>query len=152
MNDRIINKVDPGQVKVGDIMTFTYYVKVKNATSDRLIVEDLDHENSELQINGTELIQNALSANFFTETQKIGKTQAAEILVQSVNRPFSVSFVKADGTSRELIGRLIKPEPLLGRSMVEDLELPKSEKNRIRQVDHRTIEWIIVEGVKYTVN
>jgi len=38
----------------------------------------------------------------------------------------------------------------LGRSMVEDLE-SSDKKNRMRQVDHRTIKWLIVDGVKYVV-
>ena len=47
-------------------------------------------------------------------------------------------------------GRLITPEPLLGRSMVEDLDLAVTE-HRQRLVDHRTIKFLIIEGVKYIV-
>jgi hypothetical protein len=38
---------------------------------------------------------------------------------------------------------------LLGRSHVEDLDI--TEGHRLRLVDHRTIRWIIVNCVKYTV-
>ena len=58
--------------------------------------------------------------------------------------------MKQDGTERTLRGKLVKPEPLLGRSMVEDLD-SDDKKNRLRQVDHRTINWLVVDGVKYTV-
>lgn len=37
----------------------------------------------------------------------------------------------------------------LGRTLIIDLNGPP--KNNFRQVDHRTIEWIIYRNVKYTV-
>jgi hypothetical protein len=33
--------------------------------------------------------------------------------------------------------------------MVEDLDI--SDGHRLRLVDHRTIEWLIVDGTKYSV-
>ena len=39
---------------------------------------------------------------------------------------------------------------LLGRSLCEDLDLPEG-RNRLREVDHRTIKYLIVDGVKYVV-
>jgi len=75
--------------------------------------------------------------------------KAAEILVNAYHRPLTVCFVKNDGTERTLRGRLVKPEPLLGRSTVEDLDVTNG--NRLRLVDHRTIKWIVVDGTKYTV-
>ncbi len=153
MYERKINKVEPKNVKAGDLMALVYYVKVKNASNNgtTLLVEDLDNTGSDIQVNGKELIETSYSADQHLEEEKVTKTQAAELLVHSANRPLSVSFLKVDGTERVIRGRLIKPEPLLGRSMVEDLDLPSTEKNRLRQVDHRTIQWLIVDGVKYTV-
>lgn len=149
--DRKINKVEPEKVKKGDLMAFTYYVKIKEATQkgETLLVEDVDNGMNEIRVQGKELIVGSYSADQFTEEEKVTKTRAAEILIHSVNRPFTVSFLKADETERVLRGRLVAPEPLLGRSMVEDLDT--TDKHRLRQVDHRTIQWIIVEGCKYTV-
>jgi hypothetical protein len=76
-------------------------------------------------------------------------TRAAEILITSFNRPLTVRFVKKQGGERVLRGRLLRPEPLLGRSYVEDLDAKGD--SRIRLVDHRTIKCLIVDGVKYTV-
>ena len=149
--DRKINKVEPQKVKKGDLMAFTYYVKIKESTQggETLLVEDVDNGLNEIRVQGKELVVGSYSADQYTEEEKVTKTRAAEILIHSVNRPFTVSFLKADETERILRGRLVAPEPLLGRSMVEDLDT--TDKHRLRQVDHRTINWIIVEGVKYVV-
>lgn len=151
MSDRKQNPVDPRQVSPGHLMAFTYYVKVETTqhNGENLLVNDLDNNNQRININGAELVKRSYSADQYAEEEKVSKTQAAEILVNSPNRPLTVSFDKADGTERVLRGRLIKPEPLLGRSMVEDLET--TDKNRVRQVDHRTIRFLIVDGVKYIV-
>jgi hypothetical protein len=152
MEDRKLNKVLPSKVAVDDLMAFVNYVKVNQvlANGEELIVTDLDHNTRKIKIAGKDLVENSLSADQFTETVKVTKTEAAEILISLHNRPFTVSFDKADGKERKLRGRLIKHEALLGRSMVEDLDEP-ADKNRVRQVDHRTINFIICEGVKYLV-
>jgi hypothetical protein len=55
-----------------------------------------------------------------------------------------------EGEERTLIGYLSKVEAKVGRSTVIDLELP-TDRDRIRQVDHRTINWLILKNVKYVV-
>lgn len=154
MTDRKINKVLANKVAVDDLMAFVNYVKVNQvlAGGEELIVTDQDHNTRKIKISGKDLVENSLSADQFTETEKVTKTEAAEILISLHNRPFTVSFEKADGKERVLRGRLIKHEALLGRSMVEDLdESASNPKGRVRQVDHRTINYLIVEGVKYIV-
>lgn len=154
MKDRKINEVVPSKVATNHLMAFVNYVKVKQVLSggDELIVSDLDHNRREIKISGKDLIKNSLSADQFTDTEKVTKTEAAEIMISLHNRPFTVSFNKADKSERILRGRLIKHEALLGRSMVEDLDEPlDSPKGRVRQVDHREINFLVVEGVKYLV-
>jgi len=154
MKDRKINKVLTGKVGTNDVMAFVNYVKVKQVLSggEELIVTDLDHNKRDIKITGKDLVENSLSADQFVATEKVTKTEAAEILITLFNRPFTVSFNKADKSERVLRGRFIKHEALLGRSMVEDLDEPAdSPKGRVRQVDHREINWLIVEGVKYIV-
>ena len=149
-DSRITHKVQSNKVATGDLMAFTYYVTIDqvNPVANFLRVKDIDNGGI-IDIRGKELIENSYSANQFTEEVYVSKTKAAEILVSSHNRPFTVSFQKTDGSERVLRGRLIRPEPLLGRSVVEDLETKDS--NRIRQIDHRTINFIIIECVKYIV-
>lgn len=150
--ERKINKIDPEKIQKDHLMAFVHYVKVGTVSHghDEIYVEDLDNEIKSLHVRGKELLANAYSADLYTEEETVGKTRAAEILVNSPNRPLTVCFEKQDGTERTLRGRLVRPEPLLGRSMVEDLDL--TGKDRLRQVDHRTIKFIIVDGVKYNVH
>jgi hypothetical protein len=154
MKDVKVKNITPNKVKDNDLMAFVNYVKVKKVASngEELIVSPLDKNSKDIRITGYDLVVNALSADQFETTEKVTKTEAAEILISSHNRPFTVSFNKADGSERVLRGRLIKPEPLLGRSMVEDLdESATAAKGRVRQVDHREINWLIVGGMKYLV-
>lgn len=151
MLDRKKFPTEPKNIKVDDLLAIVHYVKVKTVHKDgeELMVEDVDLTGKIIRVQGSDLISKSLSADQFTEETKISKMQAAEILIESHNKPFAVNFVKADGSERTLRGRLIRPEPLLGRSMVEDLDEPTA--NKMRQVDHRTINWLIVDGVKYVV-
>lgn len=146
-----INKISPNSIKTGDLMAIVHYVKVKNnnPANFEFFGEDVDQDKHIMRVQGKELLESAFSADQYAEEIKVSKTQAAEILVNSPNRPFTVSFTKSDGSERTLRGRLVCPEPLLGRSMVEDLD--ESSGHKLRQVDHRTISFIIVEGTKYTV-
>lgn len=142
---------DPATVKAGDLIAVIHYAKVQSANNggSELFVEDVDSPGKIIRIQGKELVARTLSADSFFEESDVTKTEAAQLLVESYNRPFTVNFIKADGSERTLRGRLIHPEPLMGRSMVEDLDA-LAPKN-IRQVDHRTINWLIVNGVKYVV-
>jgi hypothetical protein len=151
MNDRKKNRVNPAEVRLGDLMAFTYYARVEQVGvgGTKLVVSDLDSGIQNITVDGKELVEHALSADYFGEVEKVTKTKAAEMLVSSYGRPFTVCFEKTDGEDRTLRGRLVAPEPLLGRSQVEDLEQPL--KSRTRLVDHRTIHWLVVDGVKYVV-
>lgn len=147
MSERL-KTVKLSEVKKGHLMASINYVIVESKSGTQLATKDVDSGES-LYIRGVSLIEECLSADQFHSEEKVTKTRAAEILTSSYNRPFTVCFDKADGEERTLRGRLVHPEPLLGRSMVEDLDL--EGKNRARLVDHRTLKWLIVEGVKYIV-
>lgn len=151
MNTIKKHNVDPAKVNEGDLMAFIYWTKVKSTSSNGSVlgVANLDDDEGIIRINGKELIEKSFSADQYHEEEKVSKTRAAEILLHSVNRPFTVCFLKTNGNERVLRGRLVKPEPLLGRSMVEDLD--QKGVNRLRQVDHRTIKYLIVDGTKYIV-
>lgn len=150
--DRKTHKTKPENVKSGDLMAIMYYVKVKDKARDNqsMRVTDLDgNPGGDITVTGKDLIASSFSADSFQEEVKVGKLEAAELLISSHNRPLTVCFDKSDGTERILRGRLVSHEGLLGRSMVEDLDI--TDKNRLRQVDHRTLKWLVVEGVKYVV-
>ena len=46
-----------------------------------------------------------------------------------------------------MVCRLIKAESKLGRSTV--IDLLTSHENKFRMIDHRTIEYIIINNTKY---
>jgi hypothetical protein len=134
-----------------ELLAFVYYATVDDIGrgGKTLHMTDVDR-GMEFKVEGQQLIESSLSADQFHTTKKTTKTKVAEMLVQAYNRPFTVCFTKTDGKERTLRGRLIQPEPLLGRSMVEDLDLERTT-HRMRQVDHRTIKFLILDGVKYEV-
>lgn len=135
-------------IKKDQLMAFIYYGTVIDIGPDCITVQDVDH-NRQMLVSGSRIIETAESADLFDQEEKVTKTTIAEKLISCCNKPFTVCFETADGKERILRGRLIKPEPLLGRSMVEDLDIKK--KNKIRLVDHRTLKWLIVENIKWSI-
>lgn len=130
------------------IISLTKYARVKSTIGNALIVEDL-HNGEEFQIIGRDLQEVCLSADKFSETSVVSKTEMVQKLVESYGRPFTVVFEKANGKTRPLRGRLLSSENLFGRSTVEDLDQPDGK--RIRLVDHRTISSLIVDNTLYTL-
>lgn len=132
----------------GEFAAVTHYVKVTNVGADQITVEDVNLKNMKFDIKGKELLDNAKSASHFTETKKVSRTELATMLSTCYNTPFTINFDKADGQNRTLVGKLVEPEPILGRSKVFDFEEPTVAW---KQADHRTLHWMIVNGVKYQV-
>ena len=146
------------------------YVKVKN------------EDGFEWDIAGNIIAKECYSTHV-DEEKKISKTAIAEMLMHARDAVVVVNFNKqasadtvhakltdADGKkiTKKLLGSLLKgeertmtgyvigAEPVLGRSILLDLEKEKTVDakgwdSRQRQVDHRTINWIVYKNVKYTV-
>jgi hypothetical protein len=140
--------VNANAVKKGDIMALVYWVQVDNAYPNSMSVHHIDNKEP-FNVNGNSLIEKCYSADVFESTTKITKTQMAEKLTVSWNKPFTVVFTKQDGEKRVLRGKLVAPEPLLGRSQVHDLDV--TDGSPLRLVDHRTLEFLIVDNVRYTL-
>ena len=131
--------------KKNNIVSLTKYFVVDSATNSKVSARDMD-TNEMVEIKGVQLVESLSSADYFTSTQKQSKTELAEILINAGVRPFTVVFEKQNGEKRIMRARFLSTEPLLGRSIVSDLD----EGGQIKQVDHRTIESIIIDKVKYT--
>ena len=131
--------------KKNNIVSLTKYFVVDSATNSKVSARDMD-TNEMVEIKGVQLVESLSSADYFTSTQKQSKTELAEILINAGVRPFTVVFEKQNGEKRTMRARFLSTEPLLGRSIVSDLD----EGGQIKQVDHRTIESIIIDKVKYT--
>lgn len=158
--ERKTNPTDPSKVAPGNILAIIHYVKVADINQDASLmsVAPLNTGGKKVPnilVEGRDLVGQCLSADYFAEEIKTTMTDVAEKLVTSHNRPLTVCFTKQPGKGQEegeervLRGRLLSHEALLGRSYVEDMDKP--ENDRVRLVDHRTIKYLIVDGVKYTV-
>lgn len=135
-------------IKKGEILSSTMYMEVLNKGTDS--VEVKDSNGNKFTVQGSGLIEKTMNSNVqFDTEQTVSRTAAVEALIGAGDCVFTVDFLKADGTERTLVGRLINTENHMGRSNVEDLLT--TDKNRLRQVDHRTVKSLILKGVKYNV-
>lgn len=135
-------------IKVGEYLSTTMYMKVLSKNPDGIRVEDSNGQ--VFDVRGKQLIENTTNSNQqYSTEEKVNKTRAAELLTSAGDSVFTVVFEKQDGTERKLTGRLLETENQMGRSNVADLEITSG--NNMRQVDHRTIKYLILKGVKYTV-
>ncbi len=143
---------DLDHIKPGDLMSFTYWGKVTEIDSEtsRLYLENVD-TGEEFSVCGKSLIEDSQSADIYDHIEIRPRRQIVDILIHSKRLPFTVSFIKKNGENRILKGRVIcVREVNQGYIDVEDLEVDDSE-NRHRQVDTRTIQYVIVSGTKYQV-
>jgi len=72
--------------------------------------------------------------------QNISQADATEMMKYA-------KLIQSAGEQRILTGIQVSCEALMGRSKVLDLHQPFGKNER--QVDHRTISWIIIKNVKY---
>lgn len=79
--------------------------------------------------------------------EKLSKVKAADLKKADVIKKLSKDVV--EGESVEITGHLVSSDNNLGRSLVIDLNAPMN--NNFRQVDHRTIEYLIYKNVKYSL-
>jgi glycerate kinase len=125
------------------------YLTVQERTALGLKVKD--QNGRAFEVRGKELIENTMaSASQFETEQTVTKTLAAEKLINAGDVAFTVNFDKQDGANRTMVARLTDTENYMGRSNVVDLEHSGAGSPN-RQVDHRTIKFLILRGVKYNV-
>ena len=114
-----------------------------------LFVRDIDR-NMEFQINGRELVRSVNRSAHFDSEKKLNKTELLQKLRSTRGMIFSCLFKKVDGSDRLIEGIYAGPDEGFGRSYVLDLEkLREGDNNPMRLLDHRTIQYIILDGVKY---
>lgn len=109
-----------------------------------------DQHGATITIAGKDFIEaNLKSAAQFSKTEKLGKNALAEKLFTSGDAIMQVKFTKQDGEDRTLVGYFLSQDTNLGRSNMTDLDITKG--HNMRQVDHRTLKEVIVNGVRYQV-
>ncbi len=143
-------KTDFDSIKTGDRMSMTYYLRVNGVNKTEGSIDVTDQNGNNFTIRGKSLIENTInSAGQYTTTEKISRTEMVDKLESAGDSVFTVNFDKQDGTNRTLVGHLISAEPKMGRSNVVDLEVVTGHNTR--QVDHRTLQYLVLKGIKYTV-
>lgn len=162
----------------GEKMSMTYYLTVNSVNTRDGSVNVTDTNGNTFTIKGQNLIEGTIwSAKQYTNTENTTKTKAAELIANAGDTVFTVNFNKQltkedisltlnaypankwtqahvcndiaknlKGVERTMTCYLLSTENILGRAEVMDLD-----KNSPRQVDFRTINWLIYKGVKYTV-
>lgn len=170
-----------GQIKKGSRLSETQYYEVigveKGSFREGGSVRVRNERGFEFTISRNIVEEGIYSADQFQEEVKVTRTEMVAVLEGAGDCIFTVNFHKqlspkemADklnkiksknitqkaakeallGEERTLVGYLLNTEPKMGRSQVIDLEID-TELHRIRQVDHRTLNWIILKNVKYTL-
>lgn len=132
-----------------EIISFTVYATVDEKYDDGIVCKDLYTGNRYTIFGPTHA--NLSSADVFSRIENTNKTELAKRLLEAGDTVFTVEFVKQGGELRTLRGRLVKEDPLMGRAMVEDLDIPLHAVSNIRQVDLRTLKSLIIGNVKYVV-
>jgi len=170
-------KLNISQLKVGDRMSRLSYLQVLDVSYGAVSVRNED--GAEWTISNTIVENECYSANQFTSEKSVTRSELIDIFNSVGDAIYTVNFNKQpkladafdsvcnkgklksnatikkelakamEGEERTLVGYTISREIPWGRSMVIDLET--EDKNKIRQVDHRTINWLICKNVKYSV-
>lgn len=113
-----------------------------------------DHFEKEIKCTMTELsgiLQGARDSVFKVQFQtkvdeKLIQQRLAGLTKAQIGQPTEVAKAITVGETVALVGHLVKSEQHLGRTLIIDLA-----SNGYRQVDHRTIQWIILRNVKYSL-
>lgn len=170
---------DIKKLAINDIFSCVSYLKVENIEGNKITVHN--HLGGKWFISKDILERDMWSADHYEQEVKCSMTDLSEIIEQCSDTVFSVRFRKKidakdieaqlakvnknliskaeevkklaknflEGEEVTITGHLIESENHLGRSLVIDLNAPLN--NNFRQVDHRTIEWIIFRNVKYSL-
>jgi hypothetical protein len=146
--ERPTHPTDPAKVKVDDIVCVYGYAKVVTVEDggESLTVLDLVRGRT-FAIDGADMIRDLASADQFSETIRVSQTDLIDLLTSSGGRPFCVDFIKKQGQERRLRGYFLSVDHRRGRSRCLDFDEPSDKK--IRLVDHRTLELLILGGVRY---
>ena len=143
--------VNTSKIKLGDLLSFTDFGVVTRVcrNGENIVIKNVD-TGHQIEIEGKDLVETANSADEFIGTKHCTKTQLVDAFLSVGNLPFTVCFDTKTTTNRVLRGRILGcTEKNMGYVDVEDLDKP--EGDRYRKVDTRTLHWLIVDGVKYTV-
>lgn len=168
-------KWNPKDLAVGNTFSGTSYYRATGTDGDNVTTRC---QSTDITVSKDILECQMYNASVYATEEKLSLTKVAQVLESANTACFTVCFTtKADdkhvkdrlkevkpaelkdgkklkelskelllGKETTIVGRLSKSMGKLGRSLIIDLPT-----QGYRQVDHRTIKWLIVKNVKYTV-
>ena len=177
--DKKRKRTDFDTLKIGDRLSETQYYEVIQCDGGKIRVRN--ERGFEFGVSKEIVEEGMYNATQFTEDKKVSRTALVNILESVGDTIFTVNFHKkpnettvlkslkgctvgdlndnakmkqlsnelVHGEERTLVGYMIKTEPKMGRSQVIDLTKPHGQNSRL--VDHRTINWLIFKGIKYSL-
>lgn len=133
------------KLAIGSFISIPLFLKVEEDEDG--IVHGTTNQGTKVAIKKAHMPASTSTSGCFEGTVYRSLTDIVEIFTNlHENELFTVKFTKKDGSERVLRGRRISTNNL-GRSEVFDLE-----ENGLRQVDHRTIQYLICKNKKYIIN
>ena len=165
-----------GDIQENAWYSSTNYVKIKSISEKEVEVVSTAGGNWKMSVD---LLQKMDSADHYDYEIPMARGELVEMLESTRDTIFTICFRKKvqqknivekleiegeevigdmkkskkmaklllEGEECIIIGKMVNLEPKLGRSMVKDLRVPFGYN--LRQVDHRTIEWIIFKNRKF---
>ena len=167
-----------GEMIIGDWFSTTNYFRVDNIDGEKINITNFHGNSWDVSMD---ILQKMYSANHYEVIKSITRTEMVEKLKNAHDKIFTVSFLKKikkeeiiqklknikpaeiknkhelrklskqllKGEPHTLIGRLSSKKAEFGRSMVIDLRIRKGYP--VRLIDHRTIDTLIINGIKYVI-
>lgn len=109
-----------------------------------------DYYHSEVVLPRSLVVQHLLNARDIIFTVSFRKKVNPKDIIKHIDDTDDIDEL-LNGETRILTGILNYIDKATGRTFVTDLKIPPN-KNRMRQVDNRTISWLIIKNVKYIVS
>lgn len=145
-------------VVVENQFDFSWTIGKPIVAKEMVSAHQVDEEKKITRTEIVKILENAGDTIFSVcFTKKISEKPIADRLatltpedLESPKKRRALAKEFTHGETRTLVGYLYNADPEMGRSIVIDLEAPEDNyESKKRLVDHRTIEWLIFNKIKY---
>lgn len=158
-----IKSIQDNQVQVENENGYSWFITKDIIANECHSADQFDSEETVTRTRLAEMLENEVKDTAFTVqfSKQANEKRAIEILEKELKEeiPTEAKSRKRklkeiaqgclEGEKRVLRGHLTRKDAFMGRSTVIDLDIPASEKGNERQVDHRSIDYIIFKRRKY---
>lgn len=137
------------KLKEGDILSYTQYFVYTGQALGKILTRDQD--GIEIGISNNIVERGVKNGSQYTGEKKVSRTELINLLGKVGDSVFTANFDKISGENRTITARMVNIENGFGRSNVIDLEIALNDReaHAMRQIDHRSLHWIIFDGTRY---